>query len=259
MSRTFFSMFLIYQSFMLIGQSHWNGEYKGTLEGDQVTLFLESAGSNMLKGWMKDSNQRFDITAEFNGSRMAGTATENTFGLVFSLLGELKNDQLEASLIFELLGEKTVTPFTLFRVISGSSNKNKQLNATSDSKISLPKGAYLDPAVCGTWTKHESYNSGYGDNFMGANFSQSLSFLPDGRVGEAGSNASMSGSHYSGNSSGSGKGIIDGLLWYTVGNQLYLQVSEQGKTQQIHLGKYYVERNNMLITGVNGEKLLLAR
>ncbi|MBK9255626.1 MAG: hypothetical protein IPM42_09085 [Saprospiraceae bacterium] len=243
----------------LSAQQSWAGEYKGSLEGDQVILFLEPDGKDRLKGWMKDSNQKFDINAEYSGNRLAGTAVENTFGLEFTLLGELNNNQLQASLIFEFLGEKTITPFVLEKTNSNPSKNEPKLITKTDAKTSLPKDAVLDRAVSGTWTKNESYNSGYGDNFMGANFSQSLSFLPDGRVSEGGSSANMSGSYYSGNSKGDGKGVIEGLLWYTKGNQLYLQITEQGKTQEIQLGKYYIENNKMLITGANGEKLLLSR
>ena len=69
----------------------------------------------------------------------------------------------------------------------------------------------------------------------------------------------MSGSNYSGQSTGQGGGIIPGAAWYTIGNQLYLMFTENGQTQNVALGKYYVEGNNMLLTGSNGEKILLSR
>ncbi|HSF89687.1 MAG TPA: hypothetical protein VLA46_09735, partial [Saprospiraceae bacterium] len=94
---------------------------------------------------------------------------------------------------------------------------------------------------------------------MGAGFSQSMTFLANGQLSEGGSFATMSGSNYSGQSTGQGAGVIPGVKWYTIGNQLYMQVTENGQTQEVHLGRYYVENNNMLITGTNGEKILLKR
>jgi hypothetical protein len=94
---------------------------------------------------------------------------------------------------------------------------------------------------------------------MGAGFSQSMTFLPDGHIAEGASSAYMSGSYYSGQSTGQGSGIIQGLAWYAIGNKLFLQITERGQLQTVQLGTYYIEGNNMLITGTNGEKLLLSR
>ena len=127
------------------------------------------------------------------------------------------------------------------------------------SQVVFPSGASHPQELLGTWTKEELYQSGQGDSYMGASASESMTFLAGGRMAESGSSATISGSNYSGQSSGQGTGVIPGLVWYTIGNQLYLQVTENGQTQNVHLGKYYVENNNMLITGTNGEKILLTR
>ena len=113
--------------------------------------------------------------------------------------------------------------------------------------------------MIGTWTKEELYQSGYGDAYMGAGTSQSMTFLQGGRMAEAGSSSYISGSDYNGQSSDDGGGVIPGVIWYTIGNQLYMQGTENGRTQTVHLGKYYIENNNMLITGTNGEKILLTK
>ncbi len=44
-----------------------------------------------------------------------------------------------------------------------------------------------------------------------------------------------------------------------MGNQIFLQVTDAGKTQNMPLGTFYIEGNNMLITGTTGEKLLLTK
>ncbi|MEZ4987844.1 MAG: hypothetical protein R2795_22920 [Saprospiraceae bacterium] len=163
-----------------------------------------------------------------------------------------QQNHLEGSLTFNIYGEVATIPFAVDRVGATATQP------TVVNRIPFPANASFPASLSGRWTKNETYNSGYGDNFMGANFSQSLVFLPDGTLSEGGSNASMSGGYY-GQSQGNGTGPIDGIGWYAVGNQLYLLIQDSGQWQTAHLGKWYVENNHLLITGTNGEKLLLSR
>ena len=243
-------------------QQVWVGTFKGNVNGDAATLTLQSAGPGKVKGTLKDTYQTFEVTGETTGNRFAGDAKENTLGLAFVLLGELNGNTAEMKLVFELLGQISETPFTLIKQNSSSTTSAANNSASTKAKTggtSLPAGAKLDPNVVGKWTKNETYNSGYGDNFMGGNFSQSLIFMADGSVAEGSSSASIGGSNYSGSSKGAGSGVIDGLRWYTKANMLWLSIDQNGQKQEVELGRYYIENNRMLITGKNGEKILLSR
>ena len=100
---------------------------------------------------------------------------------------------------------------------------------------------------------------GYGDNFMGGNFSQSIIFNNDGSVIEGGSNASMSGSNYFGQSLDNNTTSAGNIKWYAIGNQLHLIIYNNGSWQSVMLGTWYAENNHLLITGQDGKKVLLSR
>lgn len=247
--------------FILVNSSsiaQWTGEYLGTLSGDKIHLKLTQTG-HKITGTLTDSQQSFDVFGEIEGNRFAGEANEERLGLNITLLIEKKDQSLNCILAFEYLGEITETPFTLTKIDSSANLTSELSDKTISSNIPFPSQAAFPSSIIGRWTKNESYNSGYGDNFMGANFSQSMSLNADGTVSEGGSSASMSGSFYSGQTNSYGEKKVEGLGWYTMNNQLYLFVFHEGKWQSVLLGRWYVEANNMLITGINGEKLLLSR
>lgn len=212
----------------------------------------------MYSGVMEDSYQTYTLNLSLAGTKVSGTANESSMNLQFDVVGKILGEQLSLSFTFELAGEKNSMDIVFLRQgteASGSLN----LDDETPSNLSFPSGTSHPQEVCGAWTKEELYNSGSGSSFMGAGFSQSMTFLPDGHIAEGASSAYMSGSYYSGQSTGQGSGIIQGLAWYAIGNKLFLQITEQGQLQTVQLGTYYIEGNNMLITGTNGEKLLLSR
>ncbi|HMQ48918.1 MAG TPA: hypothetical protein PKA00_15715 [Saprospiraceae bacterium] len=245
-------IFLVMQTL----HAQWSGEYRGTLNGDQIVLVLHQQGTS-LSGTLRDSYQTYQITAEAAGNKLAGDAKEASLGLTFTLLAERRDDLIKGQLLLDYQGQLIETPFTVSKV--GQNKVSTPQPPVAGSKIPFPEGATLPTALSGSWIKSESYNSGYGSDFMGANFSQTMTFYSDGSLSEDGSNATMSGSNYSGQSSGGSSGKLEGIAWYAIGNQLYLMVFDQGAWQSLHLGKWYVEGNHLLITGVNGEKLLLSR
>lgn len=236
--------------------AQWPGEYQGTLNGDQIVLVLYQQGTKV-SGTLRDSYQTYQITAEAAGNKLAGDAKEASLGITFILRAERQDNLISGQLLLDYQGQMVETPFTVSKV--GQNQPPVSQTPIAGSKIPFPAGATFPDALSGSWTKNESYNSGYGSDFMGANFSQTMTFYPDGSLSEDGSNATMGGSNYYGQSSGGGGGILEGVAWYATGNQLYLLVWDQGSWQSLHLGKWYVEGNNLLITGVNGEKLLLSR
>jgi hypothetical protein len=49
------------------------------------------------------------------------------------------------------------------------------------------------------------------------------------------------------------------VQWYTQGQHIWISGSENGQTQTVDLGRYYVEGNHLLITGNNGKRMLFSR
>lgn len=233
------------------------GNYSASFNGDDLYLSLEKKAGTNYGGIMKDSYQTYTVALTTAGTRVTGTAKESTLGLEFKITGQVQGDQLPLHFTIEVAGESNSMDIVFAR--EGSAPARGFNNDVQPSALVLPAGAQHPQEVAGTWAKEELYQSGAGDNYMGSSFSQSMTFLPDGQLSEGGSSAYMSGSNYSGQSTGQGGGIIPGAAWYTIGNQLYLMFTENGQTQNVALGKYYVEGNNMLLTGSNGEKILLNR
>lgn len=235
--------------------AQWDGTYYGTANGDNVIMSLKQSGTTV-SGTMKDSYQHFDLLGSVSGETFSGTATERTLQLTFQLSALKIGNTLDCKLTIELFGNTSETPFTVKKEEPANTTSS---GTTSSSKIPFPSGATFPSALIGKWTQNETYNSGSGDNFMGANFSQSMSFNSDGSLSEGGSSASMSGSNYSNQSAGSGSGKLDGIGWYAKQNNFYLIVFNNGTWQSVHVGTWYSENNHLLITSTNGEKLLLSR
>lgn len=237
---------------LLPATGQWNGTYNGVVNGDPVRMTLSQNG-DAVTGQLRDSYQTYVITGSASGNLLEGAAKESNTGLEFGLSARLESETLSGKLVLEAEGATAEVPFVLTR-----EGANPTVSAAG-APIPFPSGAQHPAELCGGWTQNESYNSGSGDAFMGANFSQSMAFLPGGGLADGGSRASMSGSDYYGQSSGSGSGLLEGVGWYALGNQLYLLVFHQGSWQPVHLGRWYVEGNNLLITGANNQKLLLSR
>jgi hypothetical protein len=233
------------------------GSYSAIYDGVKMTLVIEHKTGTSYTGIFNDSYQSCPIVLELAGNSFSGVLTEPSTGVGIDFNGEIQGDHLLFSLIVDALGEEGTFEIAFSR--DGSGTTVKSTNDQNPSKADFPSGASHPKELAGTWTRQELYQSGSSDSYMGAGFSQSMTFLPDGGLAEGGSSAYMSGSNYSGQSSGQGGDRIPGVTWYTIGNQLYMQGIENGQLQNIHLGKYYIENNHMLITGTNGEKILLTR
>jgi hypothetical protein len=244
---------LIYFSTLMVAQ--FTGTYQGSVNGDNVTLYLESTGGNTYKGYMKDSGQNYTLNGQGNGNIFTGTGYEGGLNLNVKFNCELIGNQLNCKFIVTYNGQTSETPFTVYK----QDNANKAQSNTATSLPPLPAGATHNADLVGAWKHEEAYNSGYGSDFSGANFSQKMIFLADGRMADGGSQASMSGSFYSAQSSSSNLHILPDAAWYNIGNQLYLSVKANGVVQQVHLGQYYIENGHMLLTGANGKKVLMSR
>jgi hypothetical protein len=234
------------------------GVYHAQLNGDDITLDIQAQNNGTYAGTMNDSYQTYAVVLELNGEKVTGTATETTLNLTFEANGTIRGKKLDLNFSFEFNGAKNSMDIA-FTKEGGSAPAQPSGSENTSTKLSFPSGASHPNAIAGTWMKEELYQSGYGENFMGAGFTQKMTFFPDGHIAEGASSSYMSGSYYSGQSYGDGDGVIPGLGWYTIGKTFYIQLTENGKTQNIPLGTFYVEGNNMMITASSGDKLLLTR
>lgn len=250
---------LIIQSQIPANVDPLSGQYHANLQGDELVLGINLKSGTSYIGTMTDSHQKYSLNLELsNGIDVSGTAKEYSMGLQFDVVGKIDGDKLSLTFSFTLGNESDQMKIDFTR----EGNEVQGMAGTSPNSQAmpgLPKDATHPRDLVGTWTKEELYQSGYGDNYMGAGFSESMTFLADGQLSDGSSSATMSGSNYSGQSTGQGTGVIPNVKWYTIGNQLYMQVTENGQTQEVHLGKYFVENGSILITGTNGEKILLKK
>lgn len=234
------------------------GNYSAIINADKLTLVIEPSDGTSYTGVLNDGYTSLPLVLELAGATFTGAGKEPSSGVEMNVTGRIDGDQLLFTLIVDPYGDIDDIEINFTRDDADhretAASSNEYQNA-----IEFPAGATHPQELLGTWTKEELYQSGYGDSYMGAGSSQSMTFLSGGRLAEAGSSSYISGSDYSGQSTGQGGGVLPGVSWYTIGNQLYMQGIENGQMQSVHLGKYYIENNNMLITGTNGEKVLLTR
>ncbi|MEI2694528.1 MAG: hypothetical protein V9E90_05620 [Saprospiraceae bacterium] len=243
----------------LFSQTSFSGTYSGQVNGDQVKLNLQLVSANQFQGTMEDSQQKFNIIAELKESQLVGFATEASMGLDFQFTAKLESQQLIVSIFLAEIGMTEPLIFNLNQDQQASDAKPPAHSNSSPSNQAInfkfPKEAQHNQELTGTWRKEEQYNSGFGDNYMGASSSQKLILYSNGSVADGGSQTTISGSNYLGQSEGTFQALPN-VFWYNVSNQLYLVSIDDGKTNTVHLGKYYIENGAMLITSSNGIKSL---
>lgn len=242
----------------VMGHAQWDGTYYGTVNGDAVVMNLQQEGTKVF-GNLKDSQQTYAINGTITNDNLSGTATESAYMVDFGFSAVKRNTFLDCKLIIDINGEHGEVPFTVEKSVERAGEQVATVTETTPEKIPFPADATFPVALHGKWTKSETYNSGYGDNYMGSTFSQSMTFFADGSISDNGSSATMSGSDYSGQSADNGSGKLPGVGWYAKKNNLYLIAFAEGKWQSVLLGTWYAENNHLLITGTNGEKQLLSR
>jgi hypothetical protein len=240
----------------LISQNVFVGKYTGQVNGDNIEMTLQNNGVNSLNGNMKDSQQSYTVNASTNGNKLTGTALESTMGLTFVLDGTLSGNQISMKMTIEVGGQSNTMLVNFTK--QGGVSQTTTAAPPQYSKPKLPLNASNDPNLVGNWVKQEHYSSGSGSDAMHGSFNQSMILLADGSVSDGGNQAGISGSFYSAKSSGEIQALPN-VSWYNIANQLYLQATQNGQTQAVHLGQYYIENGKMLITGTNGVKLFLTR
>jgi len=220
----------------------FSGKYTGNYEGNPIVLALNSSGDNLYDGELNDGTNTFSVTGTGVGPQIKGECKELRSGLTMTMLGTLENGHLSLSLgiagimlSIHLLKEGTAAPVT----------------------DNAPDGKERDPAIVGRWTRQSQYNSGYGQGSMSSE--ASMIFMADGRVADGGTRTVVSGADWSGNSSSEGGTVVEGLIWYSENRQIYLRASKNGQTETQCLGQYYIEDGKMLVTALDGTKVLFYR
>lgn len=236
-------LLLLFSAATLTAQD-FSGTYTGTYNGDEVVMKLTTTTANTYTGTINDSQTTYAVAAQSTGKNLKGTCTEKSLGLDMQLTGVLTGATL--SLNLSMMG--AVITFELKKA-------GTQVAVVAAPSAQIPSDAKRDPAVVGRWTHQSNYNSGYGQGSMSSE--SVMVFYADGRLADGGSRTVTSGSDWSGSSSDQGSGVVEGVVWYTKDRQLYLQSTENGKTETQLLGKYYIEDGKMLITAQNGNKMLL--
>ncbi|MCO6163278.1 MULTISPECIES: hypothetical protein [unclassified Flavobacterium] len=246
----------IFMSCQNATQAQMEGNYTGEINGAIITLSLQKQSKDMYVGTMQDEQQTYVITAQKEGNCLKGNAVENNLQINIIVSGCLQNNQIDMSFDFSNVG-LAQTQNVVF-------TKNGSQNATV---VSNPKTATTqkssnterDLNVVGVWKQEQLYNSGSGDGFFGGSFTQKVVFYTDGGIADGGSQATMSGSDYSGSSSSGYGNKAPGVSWSTKNKHLFITVTQNGQTQTVDVGKYYVENGKMLITSQNGAKTLLLK
>jgi hypothetical protein len=258
MKTTFISSFLFLFISTMTAQQTFTGTYTGLLNGEKVSLSLESAGGNLLKGEMKDSENTYVVNATWSKNTLKGNAVEKVWGIEFEMDATLNGSQLATTLTMDILGFKQGMEVSFNKVQTAQTAQNTKPTTTVVNPVA---GKSRDNNVAGTWVKESNYSSGYGFNNTYGSMSsrETMVFLPDGRMADGGSTTVISGGNYSGTSSGGGGNVIDGVFWYTENSRIFLNITQEGQSQNVELGRYYIENGKMLITAANGEKLLLFR
>lgn len=235
-------------------QNPFIGTFDGVFNGDNITLSLGSTGGNNVLGTMQDSQNKYSVTGTVDKKSFVGQAVEANLGILFSMVGTLEGNVFNAILTFDFLGEKHDMN-VMFNKNVGTYQKE-----APKSTVNIPNKP-RDKNVIGTWVKESNYSSGYGSNgsYGAMNTRESMVFHADGSMADGGSSTVVGGSNFSGSSSGSGNGVVPGVYWWTENNKIYLHITEGGKSQQVELGRYFIENGRMLITSNNGKKILLTK
>jgi len=252
--RTVWFFSYIFIAFSVDSQSSFVGNYEGVFNGDHIVLHLMAGQAGSLKGTMQDSQNKYEVTGNVSKNTFTGTAIEPNLHITFGMKGSLVNNVLETVLTFDFLGEK----HDMTVIFTKNTTDNSKQNANISPSIAMKT---RDINVIGTWMKEHNYSSGYASNgsYGAMSSRESMVFYADGSMGDGGSTTTVGGSNFSGTTSRQQSGAIPGLFWWTDQNRIKLQITKDGASQEVDLGKYYIENGRMLITGANGEKLLLTK
>lgn len=246
----------------LLGQVNWN--MVGEVGGDNVTILAAVANGQVL-GSMADSKLTYYLDGTLKGNKFEGTAANAEYGITFILTGTYINATLTLDAYIEYGGTNQKAFTALFYELNKdnqSSNLPPQQPHSSHSTAPLEvSNKQIDPLLIGTWREESHYSSGYGDNAFSGSTYNYMSFNSDHTMSDNGSEASMSGSNYSGSSGGQTSGkVIPNLWYYTSSGKIFVYIKTDGSPTVTEIGSYYIENGKMLFTQVNtGKKILYTK
>lgn len=242
----------------LYSQPSWAGTYTGEFNNDRVQMELHTPKQALIQGSIKDSYSQYEVEARATKDTLRGKATDKNLGLEFDLLAVRVADRVDMVLSFEFLGSVQKLEMVLYKSVSNKAAAGKSDQKQSPNPVA---GKTRDPKLAGTWVKESNYSSGYGSNGTYGSMStqETMVFYQDGTMANGPSSTVVGGSNYTGTSSSEATNRVEGLYWYNQGNRLFLYAVDQGKSETVELGTYYIKGNNMLITATNGTKTLLSR
>jgi hypothetical protein len=255
--------------------SQFSGIFHGIVNNDPIVLDLQQNG-DAITGQMKDSKQTYIIDAKAIGHSFTGKAKEKSLGLTFHLKGDLTNNDLQLKADLDVFGLKSPAFNTLFtkqknsnpavknkgtaqaksEVIENDNIENSSVSVNNPKAPSSLNGKSIDRELIGQWKQESHYNSGYGSDFSGSTYSY-MSFNANHTMSDGGSQANISGSNYSGQSSDRTTKIIPNVWYYTLGNKIIAVVSNAGKVTEGEMGTYFIKDGKMLFTQAKTNKKLL--
>jgi hypothetical protein len=261
--------FIFIVSCLICLQAQYNWVLGGNVNGDFVTI-RASTKEGKVTGVMEDSKQSYELTGTLIGSIFEAKASNTSLGITFLLIGRYSNNTLNIDGYIDNSGtnQKAFTASLVQAIADGMSDQSQTHQKESETSTSQTSSApsaveskTIDPLIIGLWKEESHYNSGYGDQaFSGSTYSY-MTFNRDHTMSDNGSQATMSGSNYSGNAGGQATAKVIPNLWYFTSNgKIMVYLTENGQQLTTELGSYYIENGKMLFTQVNtGKKILYTK
>jgi hypothetical protein len=236
--------------------AQFNGTYLAKVNGDDVTMILQQSG-NAIKGSMKDSQQNYEVTGTAQGNQLEIKAVDKTYGITLDISGVLSGSNINMVGYLNVLGLKEKAFESVFVQNKANNSQKTQTTASNDQLPSEIKGKSIDPMIIGLWREESHYNS---SGFSGSTYKYSA-FNNNHTMSDHGSQATMSGADYSGNSGGRTSGTVIPNLWYYTSNgKIWVVIIHNGERVHTELGTYYIENNKMMFTQANtGNKILYTK
>ncbi len=226
------------------------GNYTTIVEGSKVSLNIKVNNQDEVSGVMEDGINTYQLKAFISEQGFSGVLEELNEGIEMILSGIIIGNSLQLDL--QMTSPVKAEPFSLTFQKVGSTVEESQ-----KSTQKTEKSKERDPRLVGVWVYEQIYNSGYGYEGASMNYYETLVFLEDGRVFSGESGVQVSGSYFSGSSSGPSSSPTD-EFWHTKDNRmLFDSPDENGNLVTTDAGRYFIDdQYRMMVTADNGSKRL---
>lgn len=226
------------------------GDYTTIVEGSTVNLNIKVNNQDEVSGKMDDGINTYQLKAFITDQGMSGLLQELNEGIDLILSGTIIGNSLQLDL--QMTSPVKAEPFTLtFQKVGSTAEKTQSSNKKTE------KNKERDPRLVGVWVYEQIYNSGYGYEGASMNYYETLVFLEDGRVFSGEGGVQVSGSYFSGSSSGPASSPTD-EFWHTKDNRmLFDSPDKNGNLVTTDAGRYFIDdQYRMMVTADNGSKRL---